>query len=152
MSDDLLQLCVWRVGAEDFVVDLRRVDEILHLLPLTPVPRAPSFLEGVVKLRGEVLPVVDVRRRLGVAPAVPRSAPSGRARTRERLVVCRIGSRRVGFIVDAVTKVIKVPRASLRPAPLAAKPGVRPHVLGACGEPGALKLLLDVKALLEEAP
>jgi purine-binding chemotaxis protein CheW len=151
MNDELLQLCVWRVGTEDFVVDLRRVDEILVVPVVTKVPRAPSFLEGVVRLRGDVLPVVDVRRRLGVTPAAPISAPTGRVKVRERLVVCRIGGRRVGFIVDAVTQVVKVWRSTLRPAPLTARPGVRQHVLGVCGERGALKLLLDVKALIEEA-
>jgi purine-binding chemotaxis protein CheW len=106
----------------------------------------------VVKLRGDVLPVVDVRRRLGVEPAPHQPTPSGRTRSRERLVVCRIGSRRVGFVVDAVTQVLKVPRSTLRPAPLATRPGSRPHVLGVCGERDALKLLLDVKALIEETP
>lgn len=149
MSDEVLQLCVWRVGTEDFVVDLRRVDEILHVPSVTSVPKAPSFLEGVVKLRGDVLPVVDVRKRLGVTPL--ERAPLGpRARSRERLVVCRIGTRRVGFIVDAVTQVLKVAKSALRPAPLTARPGASAHVLGVCGEPNALKLLLDVKALIEE--
>lgn len=145
------QLCVLRVGAEEYVVDLARVDEILPVPALTPVPRAPAFLEGVVKLRGEVVPVVDVRRRLGVPPGQSVAlSPSGKPRSRERLLVCRIGRRRVGFVVDAVTHVVKVPRASLRPAPLAVGPGRAPHVLGVCGEAGHLKLLLDVKALLAE--
>ena len=150
-EEELLQLCVWKVGQEDYVVDLRRIDEILSVPQVTRVPRAPSFLDGVVKLRGDVLPVVDVRRRLGVSPnATPAVAPSGKVKLRERLVVCRIGTRRVGFVVDAVTQVLKVPRASLRPAALTNRPGGRPHVLGVCGEQDALKLMLDVKALVSE--
>jgi purine-binding chemotaxis protein CheW len=95
--------------------------------------------------------VVDVRRRLGIPTGQGHVlSPSGKPRNRERLVVCRIGRRRVGLVVDAVTHVMKVPRASLRPAPLTAAPGRRPHVLGVCGEPGDLKLLLDVKALVIE--
>jgi len=145
----LCQLCVLRVGTEEYVVDLARVDEILPVPSVTPVPRAPAFLEGVVKLRGEVLPVVDVRRRLGVEKGLGQVlSPSGKPRNRERLLVCRIGRRRVGFVVDAVTHVLKVPRSSLRPAPLTAGPGRPPHVLGVVGEAGQLKLLLDVKALV----
>jgi purine-binding chemotaxis protein CheW len=145
----LSQLCVLRVGTEEYVVDLARVDEILPVPTVTPVPKAPAFLEGVVKLRGEVLPVVDVRRRLGVPKGLGQAlSPSGKPRNRERLLVCRIGRRRVGFVVDAVTHVIKVPRTSLRPAPLTSSPGQTPHVLGVVGEPGQLKLLLDVKALV----
>jgi purine-binding chemotaxis protein CheW len=153
VTDPTLQLCVWRVGAEDFVVDLSRVDEILTVPTVTPVPRAPAFLEGVVKLRGDVLPVIDVRKRLGVAPdSTPFLTPSGKHKIRSRLVVCRIGTRKVGFIVDAVTGVVRLPRSALRPAPLATRPGRAPHILGVCGEPPALRLLLDVKALLSEEP
>ena len=147
MTGDL-QLCVVRVGGEDYAVDIRRVDEILAVPKVTPVPRAPHFLEGVVTLRGEVLPVVDVRRRLGVAPLA--QAGDGKGKKRERLLICRIGRRRVGFIVDAVTQVIRQKRSDLRPAPLTQVPGRVPHVLGVCGEAGRLKLLLDVKALVQE--
>lgn len=151
MGQESLQVCVWRVGREDFVVDLKRVEEILPVPSVTAVPRAPSFLEGVTRLRGEVLPVVDVRKRLGVGPEERVGpSPGGKPRNRERLVVCRLGTRRVGFIVDAVTQVVRVQRESLRPAPLASRPGARPHVLGVCGEPPALRLLLDVKALVTE--
>jgi purine-binding chemotaxis protein CheW len=107
----------------------------------------------VVKLRGDVLPVIDVRKRLGVAPdSTPFLTPSGKHKIRSRLVVCRIGTRKVGFIVDAVTGVVRLPRSALRPAPLATRPGRAPHILGVCGEPPALRLLLDVKALLSEEP
>lgn len=146
MSDDV-QLCVLEVGAESYVVDLKRVEEILPALAPTPVPRAPSFLEGVVKLRGEIVPVVDVRKRLGVTP---KSAGSNdpRLKRRERMVVCKLGRRRVGFLVDAVSRVLRVPRSELKPAPLTATPGRTPHVLGVCGEAGQLKLMLDLLALV----
>ncbi len=147
----LVQLCVVRIGGESYAIDLKRVDEILPVPVLTPLPRAPSFLEGVVRLRGEVVPVVDARKRLQVAPALVQAmTPSGKPKRTERLVVCRIGSRRVGVLVDAVTQVRRVSRTSFRPAPLANRPGVAPHVLGVTGEGDHLTLLLDVKALLSE--
>lgn len=146
MSDDV-QLCVLEVGAESYVVDLRRVEEILPAQTPTPVPRAPSFLEGVVKLRGEVVPVVDVRKRLGVQPKSV-TTPDERIRRRQRMIVCKLGRRRVGFLVDGVTRVLRVPVAELKPAPLTATPGRSPHVLGVVGEPGQLKLLLDVLSLV----
>ena len=151
MSDTGVQLCVLEVGQESYVIDLKRVDEILPAQQPTPVPRAPGFLEGVVKLRGEIVPVVDVRKRLGVTP---RSAGSTdkRLKRRERLVVCKLGRRRVGFLVDAVTRVLRVERAELKPAPLTATPGKAPHVLGVCGEPGQLRLLLDLLSLVGEDP
>lgn len=143
-----VQLCVLRVGGNAYVIDLKRVDEILSARPITAVPRAPAFLEGVTRLRGEVLPVVDVRRRLGLSLPDPSDR---RAQRQERLLVCRIGRRRVGFVVDAVSQVRRVPLAELRPAPLAAVPGRPQAVIGVCGEEGHLLLMLDLKALLEEA-
>jgi purine-binding chemotaxis protein CheW len=155
MSADpaLIQLCVMRIGSESYAIDLRRVDEILPVPVLTPLPRAPAFLEGVARLRGEVLPVIDSRKRLQVAPAtVGALTPSGKPKRTERLVVCRVGTRRIGVLVDAVKQVLRVPRTALRPAPLANRPGSQPHVLGVTGEGAQLTLLLDVKALLAEDP
>lgn len=155
MSGDpgVIQLCVVHIGAESYAVDLKRVEEILPVPVLTPLPRAPTFLEGVVRLRGEVLPVVDARKRLQVTSvATPALKPSGKPKRTERLVVCRIGTRRVGVLVDAVTQVQRVQRNSLRPAPLANRPGAAPHVLGVTGEGDHLTLLLDIKALLTEDP
>lgn len=145
---DLVQLCVVRLGSETYAIDLRRIDEILPVPAVTPLPKAPSFLEGVVRLRGEVLPVVDARKRLGVTPAAaaPRT-PSGKQRHSERLVVCRIGTRRVGVLVDAVAQVRRVDRNTLKPAPLPSA-----HVLGVTGDGAQLTMLLDVKALLTEEP
>jgi purine-binding chemotaxis protein CheW len=147
MSEPDVQLCVLEIGSESYVIDLRRVEEILPLQTTTPVPRAPDFLEGVVKLRGEIVPVVDVRKRLGVAP---RSAGSNDKRLlrRQRMIVCKLGRRRVGFLVDAVSRVLKVTRSEIEPAPLTASPGRAPHVLGVVGEPGQLRLLLDVVSLV----
>ncbi len=152
MSPDTpVQLCVVRLGDETYALDLKRVDEILPVPVVTPVPRAPTFLEGVARLRGEVLPVVDARKRLGLSPpSAPPLTPSGRPRRTERLLVCRIGRRRVGVLVDAVVQVRRVPLKALRPAPLAARPDATLHVLGVVGDGEHLTLLLDVKALVHE--
>jgi purine-binding chemotaxis protein CheW len=153
VSDDarLVQLCVVRIGGESYALDLKRVEEIVPVPALTPLPKAPSFLEGVVRRRGEVLPVVDARKRLGVtAASVPSLKPSGKPRKTERLVICRIGNRRIGVLVDAVTQVQRVSTAALRPAPMSHRPGTTPHVLGVMGEGDHLTLLLDVKALVTE--
>jgi purine-binding chemotaxis protein CheW len=76
---------------------------------LTHVPKAPPFVEGVINLRGAVLPVVDLRRRLGL----PETARSDR----QRVMVFLIAGMRTGFIVDSVAEVLKIPRAAIEPAP-----------------------------------
>jgi purine-binding chemotaxis protein CheW len=149
----LVQLCTFRVGGEDYALDLMRVREIIAPLPITPVPRAPAFLEGVVRLRGHVVPVVDVRRRFGL-PAVPPTR-------RTKFLIVNVGGRRVALVVDEVCEVLRLPRSEVRPAPALAALDAPRFFLGVCGgagaaqpgrrggDPGRLRLLLNVRALLE---
>lgn len=130
------QLCAFRVGREEYAVDIARIDEILPAQPITPLPRAPDYLDGVLHLRGGIVPIVDVRKQLGAQPS---AAPG-----REKVLICRIGRSRVALAVDAVTRVVHVPLSELKPAPSLPGGG---YVLGAFGKPGALTLLFDVKAL-----
>jgi purine-binding chemotaxis protein CheW len=136
-----VQLCAFRVGEQEYAVDLMRVEEILRPPPVTPLPRAPAVVEGVAHLRGAVVPVVDLRRCLGA----PLPEVAGR---RERLLVCLLGRRRVALRVDAVLEVMRVARADLRPAPPLSVEAGTPFVVGVCGSPERLRLLLDVKVLL----
>ena len=145
-SDPLAQLCAFRLGGEDYAIDIMRVREIIHPLPITPVPRAPAFVEGVIRLRGDVIPVVDVRKRL----ALPVTA----ATRRTRFLVVTVARRRVALVVDEVREVLRLPRSEIRPAPsLGVAAGPR-FFLGVCGGErvdSPLRLLLNVKALLDPA-
>ena len=142
----IVELCAFRVGEEEYVIDLRRIREILQPLPITPVPLAPEFLAGVMNLRGDVIPVVDVRKRLGVPGTSPRS----------KVLVVNVAGRLLGLVVDAVAEVVRIPRSEIGPPPLLGVDGPR-LFLGVCGarerNPGTgprrrLRLLLNVKALL----
>ena len=104
------QVVVFRLGSEEFGVPIDSVQEIVRVPEvLTHVPKAPASVEGVINLRGAVLPVVDLRRRLGL-PTVARNDG-------QRIVVFLIRGVRTGFIVDAVAEVLKVPRGAIEPAP-----------------------------------
>lgn len=108
--DDDEQVVVFRLGKEEFGVPIDSVQEIVRVPDqLTHVPKAPSFVEGVINLRGVVLPVIDLRRRLGL-PAVERS-------DRQRVMVFLINGVRTGFIVDLVTEVLKIQKNTIEPAP-----------------------------------
>lgn len=133
---DAVQLLVLRIGTTDYAIDLRRVREILPPQRLTPLPAAPQWA-GVFESRGTVLPVLDLRSRLGVASTARRG--------KEKLLVILIGRRQVGLQVDAVVQVLRTRRSLLRPAPAVSQ---GPFVIGVCGDPPDLKLLLDIKALL----
>jgi purine-binding chemotaxis protein CheW len=153
-DEPLVQLCTFRIGGEDYAVDVMRVRQIIHPLPITPVPRAPASVEGVVRLRGEVIPVLDVRRRLGLPPSPPTR--------RTRFLVVNVARRRIGLVVDEVREVLRIPRDEIRPAPPLGDDRAPRFFLGVCsgegasargrrGGPGRLRLLLNVKALLDPA-
>jgi purine-binding chemotaxis protein CheW len=110
-NDDEEQVVVFRLGKEEFGVPIESVQEIVRLPDaMTKVPKASAEVEGVINLRGAVLPVIDLRRRFGMAP-VERS-------DRQRIVVLAIDSVRTGFIVDSVAEVLKIPKSAIEPAPL----------------------------------
>jgi len=149
-----IQLCTFRIGGEDYAVDIMRVKEIIQPLPITPVPRAPDFVEGVIRLRGDVIPVVDVRQRFGLPPAA--------ATKKTKFLVVQVAGRRLALVVDEVCEVLRLARGEIRPPPpLVGLEGPR-FFLGVCGggdaaagrrgaAAGRMRLLLNVKALLEPA-
>ncbi|WP_286786696.1 MULTISPECIES: chemotaxis protein CheW [unclassified Pseudomonas] len=109
-NDDEEQLVVFRLGNEEFGVPIDSVQEIVRVPEnLTHVPKAPSFVEGVMNLRGVVLPVIDQRRRFGL--------PSIENNDRQRIMVFVINDLRTGFIVDSVAEVLKISRNLIEPAP-----------------------------------
>jgi len=144
-ADPVVELCALVVGDAEYVIDLKRVREIVAGAELVPVPRGPEWVDGVVHLRGGALPAVDARRRLGLAPR-----PAGQ---KPRVLLVAVGRHSLALLVDAVVGVVRLPRSALRPAEGLTPEGPR-LFLGVCGGgtrrgAGKLRLLLNVKALLE---
>ncbi len=109
-NDDEEQVVVFHLAGGEFGVPIESVQEIVRIPDeLTHVPKAPDFVEGVINLRGTVLPVIDQRKRLGL-PAIERN-------DRQRIMVFLLSGMRTGFIVDAVTEVLKIPKTAIEPAP-----------------------------------
>jgi len=106
---EYLQLVAFRVGKEEYSVPILQVQEIIRVPEITRVPRVPNFVEGVINLRGRVIPVVDLRKRFGLAEVTL---------TREsRILVIESGEKTVGFIVDSVSEVLRLPVSALEPPP-----------------------------------
>lgn len=101
------QLVVFRLGEDFFAMAISNVSEIIRLQKITPVPKAPPFVEGVTNLRGRVIPVIDLRKRFGVDPK-PDSHMA-------RIIVVEQGERLLGMMVDAVDEVLTVPAGSIEP-------------------------------------
>lgn len=108
--DDEEQFVVFRLMDEEYGVSIEAVQEIVRVPDeLTRIPRTPAFIEGVINLRGVVLPVIDQRRRFGLAAA--------ERNDRQRIMVFTIHGVQTGFIVDQVSEVMRIPAAAVRPAP-----------------------------------
>ena len=106
---ETLQVVAFRVGPELYGLDIASVQEIDRLQPITRVPQALSFVEGVIHVRGAIIPVVDLSRRFGAAP--------GAAAKQTRIIIASLRNQSVGFIVNAVTEVVAVPVSSIGPPP-----------------------------------
>ena len=102
------QLVVFDLAGENYGVNIGTVREIIRLQSVTHLPEVPDYVEGVINLRGRVIPVVNLRRRFGLA-ASEHSADN-------RIVVVDIAGEDLGVIVDAVTEVLRVPEAAIEPA------------------------------------
>src|SRR5580658_8037351 len=139
------QFVVFRLGAEEFGLPIAAVEEVA-LVPeqLTRVPKMPEFLEGVINLRGEVLPVVEQRRRFDM--------PAFSGGGRRRLIVVRTDRHRAGLIVDSVSEVLRAPADAIEPPPELTGEGAR-LVNGVINTPlnGRMILLLDPGELLTRA-
>lgn len=105
-----VELLAFGLGTETYGIDIGEVAEILLPRPVTPLPRAPAFVQGLVSLRGTVLPVLDLARRLGLPGAEP-------TRT-SRIVVLKDGDEHMGFWVDRVTGVIRFSPGEIEPTGL----------------------------------
>ncbi len=105
---DLLQLLALELAGAPYALPVERVREIVRLRPITPVPRVPSEVLGVISLRGEIVQVVDLRRRLGLEERAP-------ARASRIVIVHGMDGRVAGLLVDRVTEVLSLDEDALRP-------------------------------------
>ena len=140
---ELAQMVAFGVGPGDYAIDIMRIKEIINPLPVTVVPKAPVFIEGVIELRGAILPVVDVRKRFDLPPTEPSRA------TKFLIVGLDVGQMRmiVGLVVDRVSEPLRVPKADVRPAPQLTV-GERAFFSGVVHHGERMLMVLDVDALL----
>jgi len=134
-----LQIVVCELADEHYGLDIAKVFEIIRHQPITPVPRAPLFVKGVINLRGRIIPVVDLRGRFGMAEVEP---------TKEtRIVVAESRSTRVGLIVDSVSEVLLLPLDSVEPTPEVAAGKDAEYLRGIAKLGENLVLLLELDGL-----
>jgi len=138
----LLQLVSFLIDQEEFGVDILNVQEIIRPVDITRVPNAPAFVEGVINLRGRIVPVVDLRKRFNL-PARERDKNS-------RIIVVELGDKIVGFMVDAVRQVLRVDASVIEPPPELAIGIDAGYITGVAKLEDRLLILLDLERILSE--
>lgn len=139
--DDLCQFVVCRIGGEEFAVDVLTVQEINRLVEVTRVPKTPAFVEGVINLRGRIIPVLDLRRRFGLM--------SVKQTPQTRVVVVSLQSRLVGLVVDSVVEVLNLPKSAIEPPPSVGSATGAEYTSGVGRLEDRLLIILDLNRLLQ---
>ena len=139
-SNDLIQLVSFKLGNEEFGIDIGRVQEINMMMQLTKIPNSNRFIEGVVNLRGKIVPVVNLRERLGLSKKEDDN--------RTKIIVSDVNNKLIGYIVDEVNEVLRISKSIIEPTPEIIT-GVNSELIeGVAKLEGRLLILLNLDKLL----
>lgn len=151
IAEEQVQLVTFRVGAEDYGLGIESITEVIRPLKITPLPKMPVFIEGVINLRGVIIPVVDLRKRFELATFRDDAR-------KKRMIITRgaVGSGTgtswglLGLVVDSVDEVIYVPKRDIEAAPAAAT-GTSADFIGGVGKVrDRLIIMLDIRKILSQ--
>lgn len=134
------QMVLFELGSETYGLDIATVHEIIRMQPITKVPKAPVYVEGVINLRGKVIPVIDIGKRFGFEK-------TEKAKN-NRIVVVYLQDTTLGIIVDAVTEVVRIPNDSIEPVSDIVTTGNSDYLLGIAKLGDKMVILLALEKLL----
>src|SRR5215475_6001913 len=137
-----LQVVGFRIGNETYGVRIGAVREIVRVPEITAVPSAPETVEGVINLRGKIIPVMDLRKRFGHVDIQPDK--------KNRILVVELQNKLIGLIVNAASEVLKIPPSEIEPPGSVFAEGESSYVTGVGKLKGRLIILLDVSKLLQQ--
>lgn len=137
------ELIAFRIGEQEFTVNIMNVREIRGWTTATPMPHSPHYMRGVINLRGAVLPIIDLSARLGMTPAEPTP--------RHVIIVAQVGSKVVGLLVDAVSDILTVTDESIQPVPEVASHLEKSFARGVIALESRMICLVELEAIFPEA-
>jgi purine-binding chemotaxis protein CheW len=140
-SDELLQLVSFNIGSEEFGVDILKVQEINRMVEITKVPQAPHYIEGVINLRGKVIPIIDLRKRFNLELK--------EYDKNTRIVVVDIGGNIMGMVVDSVSEVLRLPSSTIEPPPEIAIGVNSEYIKGVAKLEDRLLIFLDLSKVID---
>jgi len=139
-TEELRQFISFSVGQEEYGLELLRVKEVIRVREITWLPKAPSFVKGIINLRGDVIPIVDLRDKFGLA------ASAETAQT--RVIVVEVSGQLVGMVVDSASQVVRIPTAQIDPPPPVLGGFSQDFITGVGKLEDKLVILLNVDSLL----
>jgi purine-binding chemotaxis protein CheW len=143
-NGNILHMVGFSVGKEEFCVDILKVQEIIRMMEITNIPNAPGFVEGIINLRGKVIPIIDFGKRCNV------HGGNEVDESHRRIVVVAIGEKTVGLVVDKVSQVIKLEEEQISSTPSVAK-GYNSEFISGVGKSGdKLLIILDLEKLFSQ--
>ena len=137
---DKFQVVGFNLGNEEYGVDIAQVKEINRIVAITHVPRAPHFMEGVINLRGQLIPIIDLRTRFGM--------PRAEHTKNTRIIVTEIGTKQVGMVVDAVSEVHWLDNSQIEEAPEMMSGVDTEYIKGVGKKDDRLVILLDLARVI----
>jgi purine-binding chemotaxis protein CheW len=151
VDDDVVQFVTFHVGDEECGVDIRCITEVIRPLKIKPLPRMPEFIEGVINLRGMIIPIVDLRKRFALSRIVDNPKKMRMLITKGAIPgASRAGRELLGLMVDSVQEVLHINRKDIEPAPEAAR-GQHAGFITGMGKVGdRLIILIDSSMILSQ--
>jgi purine-binding chemotaxis protein CheW len=141
-AEDMLQFVTFTLNEEEYAVDILSVQEINRIIEITRVPNAPPHVEGVINLRGKVIPVINLRRKFGF--------PETEHRDSSRIIIMDIRGITTGVIVDAVSEVLRIPSSIVEPSPPMSSEENARYIKGLAKLDNRLIILLDIDRLVDD--
>ena len=140
-DNPVIQLVGFRLDNEDYAIAITKIQEIILMKPITRIPQVPDFIEGLINLRGSVIPIVNLRKRFGL--------PNREVDDETRTIVVNVHEKTVGCVVDAVTQVMRINRDQIQPPPLGALAVNHQYLAGLAKLDDRLMIILDIDKLFE---
>jgi purine-binding chemotaxis protein CheW len=138
-SDNILQLVTFVLNGEEYGIDILTVQEILRMVEITGIPRSPEFIDGVINLRGRVIPVVNLRKKFGLG---------GESKGIEKIMVVNVNDLTAGIVVDSVSEVLRLKESNVEEAPAMVTGGNTEYIKGVGKLEDRLVILIDVEKLV----
>ncbi len=137
-----VQIVIFNLGDEEYAVDIMQVKEIVNYLNPVKVPNTPEFIEGIINLRSEIIPIINLKKRFNIA--------DNDKKVQTRIMVMNIDSKKIGFVVDDASEVISIRKENIEPAPDIVAGVDRKYISGIGKKEDRILIILELDKLFSE--